>query len=154
MNSFRAAFFKGTSPGLGAVVDWAIKLQTEGSFSHVELVFSDGRSASSVSGAGVRFTQPGTINFNDATQWELIDLSGLDEQSAIAWFTKNEGKGYDFLGDAHFVVGLIHHDSQDDFCSEACAYAMGFEQGWRFDPNAFYVVVKRLAQAVQNSKVA
>jgi len=145
----KAAFFKGTSPGLGAILDWAIHVQTAGVFSHVELVFSDGRSASSVGGAGVRFTPKDSINFNDATQWELLDLTGLDEAVAIDWFNANAGKGYDYWGDARFVLGLLRPDTKDDFCSEACGYALGFEQAWRFDPNAFYVAVKRLVQAVQ-----
>jgi hypothetical protein len=147
--SFCAAFFKGTSPGLGAILDWAIHEQTDGIYSHVELVFSDGRSASSVGGAGVRFTTPGSINFDDATRWDLVDLTGLDETAAIAWFTANAGKGYDYWGDARFVVGLLRPDTKDDFCSEACADALGFIEGWRFDPNCFSVVIKRLMQQVQ-----
>src|SRR5882672_2099989 len=106
--TFKAAFFVGTSPGLTAIVDFVIRIGTEGKYTHCELVFSDGRSASSVPGTGVRFTAPGSIDFSDATQWELMDLSGLDEQAAIDWFTKNEGKGYDLWGDAHFAVSLIH----------------------------------------------
>lgn len=150
---FKAAFFKGTSPGLMALVDFAIRLDTSGPFTHCELLFSDGRSASSVPGVGVRFTTPGSIDFNDATQWELLDLQGLDEQAAIATFNKNLGNGYDFLGDAHFVFDLIQHAKHHDFCSEICAYALGFDEGWRFDPNTFYVVLKRLTQAV-NQKAA
>jgi len=149
MSKFQAAFFKGTSPGLGAVLDWAIHEQTAGIYSHVELVFSDGRSASSVGGTGVRFTAPGSINFADSTQWDLMDLTGLDEQAAISWFTANAGKGYDYWGDARFVIGLLRPDTKDDFCSEACAYATGFTEGWRFDPNAFYTALTRVMLAVQ-----
>jgi hypothetical protein len=149
MSSFCAAFFKGTSPGLGALIDWAIHTATEGQYSHCELVFSDGRSASSVPGAGVRFTAAGSINFSDATQWDLIDLSGLDEASALEVFNKNLGNAYDYRGDAHFALDLVHHDAHDDFCSEICGYALGLEQSWRFDPNALSVVVKRLARLAQ-----
>jgi uncharacterized protein YycO len=147
--TFKAAFFVGTSPGLGAILDWAIRADTHGRFTHCELVFSDGRSASSVPGTGVRFTTPGSIDFTDTTQWEMMDLTGLDEQAAIDWFTANEGKGYDFLGDAAFVLGILGHGKKDDFCSEACAYALGFTEGWRFDPNCLNVVLKRLMQAIK-----
>jgi hypothetical protein len=147
--TFQAAFFKGTSTGLGAILDWAIQTQTAGTYTHCELVFSDGRSASSVPGAGVRFTTPGSIDFTDTTQWELMDLDGLDEQAAIDWFTANEGKGYSYWGDARFVLGILRPDTKDDFCSEACAYALGFVEGWRFDPNCLNVVLTRLMQAVQ-----
>src|SRR5271156_1744732 len=144
----KAAFFVGTTPGLGAVLDWGIRLDTHGPYTHWELVFSDGRSASSVPGAGVRFTSPGSIDFSDTTQWELMDLTGLDEQQAIDWFNTNLGKGYGYLGDAAFVLGILGHDKHDDFCSEACAFALGFEEGWRLDPNTFYFVLKRLMAAV------
>jgi len=146
---FQAAFYQGTSSILGAILDWGIRTDTHGPYSHMELVLSDGRSASSVPGAGVRFTTPGSINFNDSTQWFLIDLTGLDEAQAVQWFTANQGKAYNYWGDASFVLGIIGTDKKDDFCSEACAYALGFEEGWRFDPNTFAVVLKRLMQAVQ-----
>jgi hypothetical protein len=152
-NTFQVAFFVGTSPGLLSIVDFAIRTDTHGPYTHCELVFSDGRSASSVPGQGVRFTEPGSIDFNDTTQWELMDLTGLDEVRAIDWFTANQGHGYDFWGDASFVLGILTHSKGHDFCSEACAYALGFDQGWRFDPNTFYVVLKRLMTAV-NQKVA
>lgn len=151
--AFKAAFFKGTTPGLTAVIDWAIHTGTEGKYSHVELVFSDGRSGSSIPGAGVRFSTPGSINFDDSTQWDLLDLTGLDEAAAIACFNTNLGHGYDYAGDAHFAIDLIHHDANDDFCSEICGYATGFEEAWRFDPNCFYVVLKRLAKSVQVKSV-
>lgn len=147
--AFQAAFFKGRSAGIMGLFDIADHLWMEGEFSHCELVFSDGRSASSVGGTGVRFTEPGSIDFTDTTQWELMDLTGLDEQAAIDCFTKNLGNGYDYRGDAHFIVGFVQHDKKDDFCSEICAYATGFEQAWRFDPNSYYVALKRLVQAVQ-----
>jgi hypothetical protein len=153
MSGFKAAFFVGTSPGLLSVVDFGIRLATSGPYTHTELVFSDGRSGSSVPGTGVRFTAPGSIDFSDSTQWELLDLTGLDERAAIECFDKNLGNGYDMLGDAHFAIDLIHHARHHDFCSEICAYALGFEEGWRFDPNTFYIVLKRLMQSV-NQKVA
>jgi uncharacterized protein YycO len=147
----KAAFFKGRSSGIMGLFDIADHAWMEGEFSHVELLFSDGRSASSVAGSGVRFTAPGSIDFTDPTQWELVDCSSLDEQAAIDCFNKNLGNGYDYRGDAHFVIGFIQHDSKDDLCSEICAYATGFEQAWRFDPNSFYVALKRVV-ATTNCK--
>jgi len=145
--TFQAAFFKGHSAGIMGLFDIADHAWMEGEFSHVELVFSDGRSASAVAGVGVRFTAPGSIDFTDTTQWELVDLSMLDEQAAIDCFDKNLGKGYSYRGDLHFIIGFVEHDKNDDFCSEICAYATGFEQAWRFDPNSFYVALKRVVQA-------
>lgn len=140
----RAAFFKGTKPGLAALFDIGVHEWEEGTYAHVELVLSDGRSASSTFlDGGVRFTTPGSINFADTTQWDVIDLPGFDEAAAIAWFNAHESDKYDSWGDAHFVCGLIHHKSNEEFCSEAVGTALGFEQAWRFDPNALYFAVKR-----------
>jgi len=140
----KAAFFKGRDSGLMGVFELADQAWEEGQYSHCELIFSDGRSASSVLSKGVRFTAPGTINFNDPTQWDVLDLPGVDEASALAWFNQHAGQPYDILGDLHFVVGFIHHDDGHKFCSFACGAACGFEQSWRFDPNALYVALKRL----------
>jgi len=144
----KAAFFKGHSAGLAGIFDIADHLWEEGDYSHCELVFSDGRSASSVLSDGVRFTPKGTINFSDATQWDLLDLPGVLESAALTWFMKHQGEPYDILGDLHFVVGLIGHQEGHKFCSFACGAACGFEQSWRFDPNSLYVALKRLSQLV------
>jgi uncharacterized protein YycO len=140
----KAAFFKGHSTGIAGIFDIADHLWMEGDYSHVELVFSDGRSASSVLSNGVRFTTPGSIDFSDATQWDLLDLPGVDEAAAIAWFNAHAGEPYDVTGDLHFILGFISHEDGHKFCSFACGAACRFEQAWRFDPNALYVALKRL----------
>ena len=143
----KAAFYKGHSTGLAGLFDIADHLWMEGDYSHCELIFSDGRSASSVLSDGVRFTKPSEIDFSDKTRWDVIDLPGVSETYALAWFTKHQGEPYDILGDLHFVLGLIQHEDSHKFCSFACGAACGFEQAWRFDPNILYVVLKRLVSA-------
>lgn len=146
----KAAFFKGTKPGLAALFDIGVHVWEAGSYAHVELVLSDGRSASSTFlDGGVRFTEPGTVNFADATQWDVLDLAGFDEAAAIAWFDAHDGDSYDVWGDAHFVCGFIHQKPNAQFCSEAVGAALGFEQAWRFDPNALYFAVKRACAMAQ-----
>jgi L-ascorbate metabolism protein UlaG (beta-lactamase superfamily) len=139
----KAAFYKGTT-GISGLVDIAIREWEEGDYSHVELLFNDGRSASSVLSNGVRFTKPGEIDFSDTTQWDVLDLPGVDEAAALTWFMKHAGQPYDVLGDLHFILGFISHENGHKFCSFACGAACGFEQAWRFDPNALYVALKRL----------
>lgn len=138
-----AAFFKGQSPGLAGLFDVADHHWEEGQFSHCELVFSDGRSGSSTLSTGVRFTTPGSINFNDPTQWSLVSLDGFDEGQALLWYSQHLGDKYDTSGDVHFVNGLVQHTPGQEFCSESMADALGFADGWRFDPNALYVVLAR-----------
>lgn len=142
--AFYAAFYKGTSSGLFGVFDKLDHAWENGQYSHVELVFSDGVNASSVLDGGVRFEQPGVEKFSDPTQWSLVECSMFDEATARAWFTANQGKKYDVWGDAHFVVGFIKQSDNRYFCSEAVATALGFTEGWRFDPNALYVTLARI----------
>lgn len=140
-----AAFFKGQSSGIAGLFDIADHAWMEGQYSHCELVFSDGRSASSVLNGGVRFTTPGSINFQDQTQWDLVQLPAFDEGQALLWYSKHEGDKYDVWGDVHFVSGLIKHTEGHEFCSESMADALGFADGWRFDPNAMFIILTRCA---------
>lgn len=140
----RAAFFKGTKSGLSALFDICVHVWEAGQYAHVELLLTDGRSASATFlDGGVRFAPPGSIDFTDTTQWDIVDLPGFDEAAAINWFTKHDEDKYDLWGDARFVVGFIKQDSKAEFCSEAVGAALGFEESWRLDPNALYIVVKR-----------
>jgi hypothetical protein len=141
------AFFKGQSSGLAGLFDVVDHAWMEGPHSHSELVFSDGRSASATLDSGVRFTVPGSINFADTTQWDCVQLSPkyFDEGQALLWYSKHDGCKYDVWGDAHFVDGLLHHQANHFFCSESNADALQFEQGWRLDPNALYIVAQRFS---------
>lgn len=145
----RAAFFKGTKPGLAALFDIGVREWEAGSYAHVELILSDGRACSSTFlEGGVRIAPAGSIDFNDK-DWDFLDIVGLDEAAALAWFEQNAGAKYDVWGDAHFVLGFIHQNAKQFFCNESIGAALGFEQPWRFDPNSFYYALKRVMQAVK-----
>jgi hypothetical protein len=147
----KAAFFKGTKPGLAALFDIGVHAWEEGDYAHVELIVSDGRSLSSTFlDGGVRAAPAGSINFDDATQWDVIDLGdAFNEAAALAWFSKHEGDKYDTWGDAHFVCGFIHHKPNEEFCSEAVGAMLGFEQSWRLDPDVLAVAIKRVLAAMK-----
>lgn len=143
----RAAFFKGTKPGLAALFDIGVHEWEAGSYAHVELILSDGRACSSTFlEGGVRIAPAGSIDFND-TDWDYLDLTGFDEAAALAWFEQHAGEKYDTLGAAHFVIGLVHQSAKRFFCNESVGAALLFEQPWRFDPNSFYYALKRVIQA-------
>jgi len=133
------AFYTGTRKGLHGLFNRAIRWWTRGPFSHVELVFSDGVSASA-SGVdhGVRFR---TIDFNPA-RWIVVPVAG-DEAEARRWFEANAGKGYDYLGLFGFLWRPYDGGRDKFFCSEAVAAALGYSDGWRFDPNTLAAVVTR-----------
>lgn len=134
----KAAFYKGTRPGIAGLYNRLVRWWRKGPYSHVELVFSDGISASSsFEDGGVRFKQ---IDF-DPDNWDLIELPGYDEPAARAWFEQHEGEPYDVLGNIGFLWRPISGMRWMQFCSEAFLSALGFHDTWRFCPNDAFVIV-------------
>lgn len=135
-----AAFYKGVRPGINGIYNLLIKGWTRGPYSHVELVFSDGKSASSsFLDGGVRFKD---IDYT-SDKWDFIPLLDFNEREARRWFIKHQTEGYDVLGVSRFVIGFIGETKKRWFCSEAVATALGFKEAWRFEPNTLATVLKR-----------
>lgn len=136
----RAAFYKGTRPGLQGIYSRAVQLVDRGPYSHCELVFSDGLSASaSYIDKGVRFK---VINYHDRPDhWDIVDLPGFDEEYARNWFERRMGQGYDLPGNLRFVFGWVREGDGRWFCSEALMAALGFDDAWRMGPNGAAVVL-------------
>lgn len=142
----KAAFFKGTKSGFSGLFEIAVRAWEKGDYSHVELIFSDGRMASSTFlEGGVRVLPAGKLDVSDASLWDIVDLPMFDEDAAMKWFEDNDTEPYDVWGDAHFVIGFIPEGKKASFCSEAVGAALGFKQPWRLDPNALYCVLTRVA---------
>jgi len=146
----RAAFYKATKPGLPGIYNRLVRAFEGGLYSHCELVFSDGDSASaSFMDRGVRFTGTGyrhaAINFGDAAKWDLYPLPAHLENAARAWFEAHDGHGYDLRGNVRFVWPWGNRDSRRKwFCSEAILAALGVPEPWRFGVNAAAAVCKGL----------
>lgn len=129
---FRAAFYKGTRPGVAGVYNRGVRWVDRGPYSHCELVFSDGMAASaSWMDGGVRFKR---IDF-DPEHWDFIDLPQEKEAAARQWFEKHKGEKYDLAGNIHFVLGPVPDARSKWFCSEAAMAALGFTDPWRYGPN-------------------
>jgi len=142
--TFRVAFYRGTRPGVAGVYNWFVRQWESGPYSHVELQFSDGVSASSsFADKGVRFKD---IDYTSG-QWDFIDLPAHLEKYARAYFEKHNGEKYDLIGNVHFLIGFIQHANDRKFCSEAVAEALGILEGWRYGPNALYPMLIALRDA-------
>jgi hypothetical protein len=142
--TFRVAFYRGTRPGIAGAYNWFVRKWEAGDYSHAELIFSDGISASaSFADKGVRFKQ---IDYS-ADRWDFIELPAHLEPGARRYFERHNGEGYDLIGNVHFMVGFIHHAKNKKFCSEAIAEALGIKDGWRFGPNALYPIVMAMVEA-------
>lgn len=131
--------------GKGSFFSKLIRLWTFGSFSHVEIVFSDGLAFSShEADGGTRFKQ---IDFT-APGWELVDVpvSQQDEARIRAWCRNEDGCAYDWRGITFsflpIPIGWQH--SERWFCSEICAAAVqlaGYLSGYTpaaLSPNGLY----------------
>lgn len=141
--TFKAAFYKGTRPGFQGLYSRAVRGWEKGNYSHCELIFNNGRSASSsYTDGGVRFKQ---IEY-DPEHWDFIDLPQELHDVAYHWFINAaiDGIKYDLRANFHFVFGPISEDRNKRFCSEAMMEALGFSEAWRFTPNNSYPTLKRL----------
>ncbi|HEY0845811.1 MAG TPA: hypothetical protein VGE12_10610 [Noviherbaspirillum sp.] len=137
----RAAFYKSTRPGIAGLYNRLVRWWSGSQYSHVELVFSDGYSASaSWMDGGVRFKR---IDYM-AAHWDFVDLPADLEAGARAWFRKHDHKPYDILGNVGFVWRPIRGKEGAFFCSEACAAALGIPEPWRFDPGTLSLILSYL----------
>lgn len=129
----RAAFYKGKKRIFNRLVCW----WTRGKYSHMELVFSDGLSASSsfIDG-GVRYKH---IEYSDAN-WDFVELD-CDESKVRQFIDLHLGQKYDVLGIAGFVLGPLRDGRKKQFCSELCMSALGYAESWRFSPSIAYVAL-------------
>jgi len=136
----QVAFFKGTKSGLAGVYNRGVRFITKGKYSHCELVFSDGLSASSsFMDGGVRFKR---IDY-DLGHWDVIDIGNTFEEPARYWFKKHEGQGYDLLGNLHFIFGFVGDNRHKWSCAEAVAEAIGIPDSWRINPNSLYPIIDK-----------
>lgn len=136
----KLASYKGTRPGLAGLFNRAVRWWLGGKYSHTELVFSDGVSASSSwLDGGVRYR---LITF-DPAKWDLIEIDG-DEQAARQWFKDHGGDSFDIVGLFGFVWRRSTHNRARWFCSESVAASLGFPDPYRFDPCSLPCVFKRV----------
>ncbi len=138
------AFYKGARPGWHGVCNRLIRWWTRSPYSHVELVFSDGMSASSsAEDGGVRLKK---IDF-DPANWDFVPLSrgwssAWSEQQCRGWFIRHQRQKYDYRGLVRCVVPpAFNRDTPKKwFCSESVVAAFGFATPWRFKPCDVYAI--------------
>jgi len=139
----KAAFYRGTRPGLQGIYSRAVRWIDRGTYSHCELVFSDGMSGSaSYIDGGVRLKR---IDYDD-THWDFIDLPDAAEPFARDWFRANEGAPYDLMGNVRFVLPWLSDSEKGWFCSEAMAAALKIKEPWRFGPNGLAALLLTVHQ--------
>lgn len=149
--TIKVYFYKSIQPGLAGIYSRGVRLITKSIYSHCEIQFSDGWSASSsYSDGGVRFKK---IDY-DPARWDCIELPAkVFEAKARKWFDDHEGQPYDLLGNLHFVISVVGDSNNDWFCSEAVGAALGLPNSWRFDPGSLYQVIAFLAESFKRQEM-
>ena len=135
----KVAMYKAIRPGLEGIYSRITRWLDRGPYSHCEIVFSDGTSASSsyIDG-GVRFK---TINYNPA-HWDFIDVPSYREVAARHWFREHCGQPYDLWGNVRFVIGFARDSKGAWFCSESVMAALGYQDAYRYGPNGMAALLK------------
>lgn len=138
----KIAFYKGTRPGIAGLYNRLGRWIDHGPYSHCEIVFSDGMSASSsFMDRGVRMKY---IGYSSADCWDFMPIPAQYELAARVWFIENRGAAYDILGNINAAFGFVPHSEDKWFCSEAIAAALGLADPWRYKPNGLAAVLKEL----------
>jgi hypothetical protein len=138
---FALASYKGTRPGFQGLFNRIVRARTRGIYSHTEVLFSDGVSASSsFLDGGIRFKR---IEYKD-DKWDLQPLPAHLEASARAFFEARVGKAYDYWSNFQIAFGFAPNSTDKWMCSEAAMDSLGLNEAWRFDPNEATVIAKRL----------
>ena len=135
----KLAFYKGTRKGLQGLYSRLTRWVDSGPYSHCEIIFNDGLSASSsfIDG-GVRFKQ---IDYKE-DNWDFVELPDYLESQAREWFEEHEGDKYDVLGNLRFVLFFVKPSKNKHYCNEAVSDSLGFKESWRLGPNGFASLFK------------
>lgn len=168
------SFYVGTSKGMPGYLDIIIRKFLRGEFSHLEVTFesADGVGhlmpdkscetddqnrqwcASSTfvdkmpeyskirkgRQGGVRFKRIDVHNAN----WVTIRVDA-DPVAAANWFVEHEGSPYAIREIFNHALPIFSYVDDHFICSRAVAEALGFKEGFRFDPCNLYPVLQRLS---------
>jgi hypothetical protein len=133
--TFKIALYKGH----GNLFNKLIRFWDQGKYSHCELVFSDGKSASATFRDG-RQVREKEIVFDDAN-WDFINLPAELEPAANEFLQQTRGMPYDLVGQSRFMFAPWHGVKKSYWCSEWCAAALGMSEPWRYGPNNLAIVL-------------
>lgn len=132
----KIAFYKGK----GNFFNWLIRKWDGGKYSHCELVFSNGFSASASYRDG-RQVRAKVIEFNPE-HWDFINVPTELEGGALTFLEETNGKPYDLVGQIRFIVAPLTGSKEGYWCSEWVAAALGMPEAWRYSPNSLYAALK------------
>lgn len=137
----KLALYKSTHSGISGIYNRVVRWWDQGVYSHCELLFSSGMSASSsYMDKGVRLK---LITYAE-DKWDFLDLSTFNEQVALDWFKEHKNESYNLIGNLRFGLGFLKSRKNTWFCSEAIGVALGIKEPWRLSPNGLAAFLNSL----------
>jgi hypothetical protein len=128
----KLALYKGPADGLlNKIGHAAVCLFTRSKYSHIELLIGGVCWTSSNRDGGVR----GKVIDLYSGKWDLFEIEG-DEAKALAWFAQHEQENYDWAGVLRFAFGFLPNRTNQWFCSEAVAAALGLDNPDQYTPQS------------------
>ena len=113
----------------GNWIDKAVAFFSKGKYSHIEMIFEDGRSySSSWQDGGTRFKD---IRYSNKHKWDIVEYQVDDyEYSRILEFCLTKlGRKYDWTGVLSFMLPF-HQDRNRYFCTEVTVKAFQHAGLW------------------------
>jgi hypothetical protein len=144
----KVAFYKGRDRRMA---DKLICWWTGGEYSHCEVITRESNGISLCFSSS--FMDKGIREKWMVLSPELWDIQTIDYAPELVeqWFETRLGMKYSMLGVLAFIFKRGNYDNAKYFCSDAVAYSIGIEEGWRFDPSTLKVVVDRIASNKQGN---
>jgi hypothetical protein len=137
----KIALYKATHTGIAGLYNRVVRWWDQGPYSHCEVIFTDGMSASSsFMDKGVRFKE---IVYDEA-KWDYLEVPAAYELAARHWFLVHAGQPYNLIGNARFAFGFIKNPMNKWFCSEAVGASLGIKEPWRLSPNGLAAILVTL----------
>ena len=133
------AFYKGKKVSVfGKLIRW----WTKSPYSHVELAFDFDSSLCPDATPGTRWYSTyssdeadggtrGKVQWLNPDDWDLVEISHVDQCAALKWCLSNLGKKYDMPVIFGMVINPYNDRPDRYFCSEFCLRALqngGFRQ--------------------------
>lgn len=125
MDKMYLAFYLGPASDIRhKIAHHSVCIWTRGRYSHVELIIDGVCYSSSARDGKVRKKIIEDINYSE--KWDIYEISG-DKKKALEWFSKNEGKRYDWFGIFKHVLPFLPNREDRFFCTEAVNLMLGVQ---------------------------
>lgn len=130
------AFYKGTRPGMGGVLNIIGRKLDHGPYSHTELILPETFHRLSIGSSyidgGVRFKP---IRYTSVGYWDFLPIPDADGSLSLYahdWTLNHNSLAYDLRGNMRFLTNLFTQDTEKWFCVESNMAMLGYPEAHAF----------------------